>query len=485
MRTLTVRAVLFKGIGDLIPLYALYAVLFADHGLNTGQISSLLAMWSATVFLLEVPSGAWADTVSRRGLLVTSGVLLTAGFACWTVLPTYLGFAVGFVLWGTSGALVSGTFEALLYDELVARNEQRAYPRIIGYARAASEAAIVIAILAATPLYIWGGYPLLGWCSVAFAAVHTLVGLSLPSAPKAVSAAAVEDLDDSAGSSEIVVAPTREVPLQESSASRVVAAAGQLDRDSAQGPAQSGSVAADGSLRRQPTLTADSGSPGVHLAASISTESRPFATYLNMLRTGVGEAIRVRTVRNGVALGALLLGVTAFDEYFALLAQEVGVETAVVPVLVGITVVGSLVGSVMAGRTEGMSARAMAIAVALGGVLFVGGAVVAGLAVRWPGAVYVLAGVGFTAIGVSYGIVYNASVVAGARLQDAIEGPARATVTSVSGLASEVVALAVFGFASVATMWLSMSTTVALLGASVLAIALLIPSSLPRRKSDS
>ncbi|WP_433626295.1 MFS transporter [Nocardia sp. CA-120079] len=476
---------LFKGIGDLIPLYALYAVLFADHGLSTGQISSLLAMWSATAFLFEVPSGAWADTVSRRGLLVTSGVLLTAGFTCWTVLPTYLGFAAGFVLWGTSGALVSGTFEALLYDELVARNEQRAYPRIIGYARAASEAAIVIAILAATPLYIWGGYPLLGWCSVAFAAVHTLLGLSLPSAPKAVSAAAVEDLDDSAGSPEIVVAPTREVAVKESSASRVVAAAGQLDRDSAQGPAQRGSVAADGPLRRRPALAADSGSPGVHIAASISTESRPFATYLNMLRTGVGEAIRVRAVRNGVALGALLSGVTAFDEYFALLAQEVGVQTAVVPVLVGITVVGSLVGSVMAGRTEGMSARAMAIAVALGGVLFVGGAVVAGLAVRWPGAVYVLAGVGFTAIGVSYGIVYNASVVAGARLQDAIEGPARATVTSVSGLASEVIALAVFGFAAVATLWLSMSTTVALLGASMLAIALLIPSSLPRRKSDS
>lgn len=525
------RAVLFKGIGDLIPLYALYAVLFADHGLSTGQISSLLAMWSATAFLLEVPSGAWADTVSRRGLLVTSGVLLTAGFACWTVLPTYLGFAAGFVLWGTSGALVSGTFEALLYDELVARNEQRAYPRIIGYARAASEAAIVIAILSATPLYIWGGYPLLGWCSVAFAAVHTLVGLSLPSVPKAVSAAAVEDLEDadnSAGSSELARMSVGAV-AQEPSTSRFVASAGQLGAgcdgelepnarravdsghaatvgagecaagagaraalSSASGDAGAGecAVAADGFGTEPDGRVAVAGgvlcpaTDNADISVSISTESRPFATYLNMLRTGVGEAIRVRAVRNGVALGALLFGVTAFDEYFALLAQEVGVETAVVPVLVGITVVGSLVGSVLAGRTEGMSARAMAIAVGLGGLLFVGGAVVAGLAVRWPGAVYVLAGVGFTAIGVSYGIVYNASVVAGARLQDAIEGPARATVTSVSGLAAEVVALAVFGFAAIATLWLSMSTTVALLGAAMLAIALLIPSSLPRRRSD-
>lgn len=192
------RAVLFKGTGDLIPLYALYALLFADHGLSTGQISSLLAIWSATAFLLEVPSGAWADTVSRRALLVLSGVLLTAGFATWTLVPTYLGFAAGFVLWGTSGALQSGTFEALLYDELAARGERAAYPRVIGYARAASEVAIAIAIVAATPLYIWGGYPLLGWSSVAFAAIHTIVGLSLPSAPKVVSTGDIDDLEDDA-----------------------------------------------------------------------------------------------------------------------------------------------------------------------------------------------------------------------------------------------------------------------------------------------
>ncbi|MGY4097948.1 MFS transporter [Nocardia sp. R16R-3T] len=465
---------LFKGIGDLIPLYALYAVLFADHGLNTGQISSLLAIWSATAFLLEVPSGVWADTASRRGLLVMSGVLLTAGFACWTVLPTYLGFAVGFVLWGTSGALVSGTFEALLYDELVARNEQRAYPRIIGYARAASEAAIVIAILGATPLYIWGGYPLLGWCSVGFAALHTLVGLTLPSAPKAVSAAVVEDLDDSA-----------ESEISRAAVALAGESVGAVARESSGSGLVDGDIGPPGPHVRRVADSASGALSTADMSASISAQSRPFATYLNMLRTGVDEAIRVRSVRNGVVLGALLFGVTAFDEYFALLAAEVGVATAVVPVLVGITVVGSLVGSVSAGRTEAMSARTMATAVGLGGVLFIGGAVVAGLAVRWPGAVYVLAGVGFTAIGASYGIVYNASVVAGARLQDAIAGPARATVTSVSGLASEVIALAVFGFAAIATSWLSMSTTVALLGASMLAIALLIPSSLPRRRSDS
>ncbi|KAA8891026.1 MFS transporter [Nocardia colli] len=431
MRSLTIRAVLFKGIGDLIPLYALYSLLFADHGLSTGQISSLFAIWSTTAFLLEVPSGAWADTVSRRALLVLSGVLLTAGFALWTLVPTYPGFALGFVLWGAAGALVSGTFEALLYDDLAARGEQSAYAGILGYTRAASETAIVVGIVAATPLYFWGGYALIGWSSVGFAALHTVIAMSFPSAPKAVSAADIDELEDET------------VPV---TGDRV------------------GSDDADAKHR---------------------TAAGPFARYLAMLKTGVGEAIRVRAVRNGVLLGALLFGITAFDEYFALLAESVGVPTAVVPLLVGLTVLGSLGGSVLAGRTEGMSGRTMAIAVGLGGVLFLGGALFAGLAEHRPSAVYVLTGLGFTAIGLSYGIVYNAGVVAGARLQDAIEGPARATVTSVSGLLGEVVALAVFAFAALTTTFWSMSTMLALLGATMLPIALLTPSWLPSRPPGS
>ncbi|WP_378735700.1 MFS transporter [Nocardia brasiliensis] len=455
---------LFKSIGDLIPFYGLYSLLFADHGLSTGQISSLFAIWSTTAFLLEVPSGAWADTVSRRALLILSGVLLTGGFALWTLVPTYLGFALGFVLWGTAGALVSGTFEALLYDDLVARGERAAYARILGYTRAASETAIVVGIVAGTPLYLWGGYALIGWASVGFAALHTVIAMSLPSAPKAVSAVDIEELEDGAGEGDSVLPMGPEAAGVSTSAMSREAVSVCDDADDT-----ALSAGFHGQLRDHSGPAATSG---------------PVARYLSMLKTGVAESIRVRAVRNGVLLGALLFGITAFDEYFALLAESVGVATAVVPLLVGLTVLGSLAGSVLAGRTESMSGRTMAIAVGIGAILFLSGALIAGLAAHRPSAVYVLTTLGFTAIGISYGIVYNAGVVAGARLQDAIEGPARATVTSVSGLLGEVVSLAVFAFAALATLWCSMPTLLALLGATMLPIALLTPSWLPPRATD-
>ncbi|MBF6214221.1 MFS transporter [Nocardia puris] len=415
------RAILFKGSRELIPLYALYALLFADHGLSTAQISSLLAIWSVTAFVLEVPSGAWADTVSRRLLLILSGALVCAAFVLWTATPSYLGFALGFVLWGVSGALESGTFEALIYDGLAAEDATAEYPRIMGYAGAAEEVTVVVAILAAAPLYAVGGYALVGWVSVAVAAAHTLVAASLPSAPKAGS---VEDVDE------------------------------------------------DGH-----EIT----TPGHVPAPTVVEHTGVLHRYLAMLRAGIGESMRVRRVRYGVLLGALLFGITAYDEYFGLLAQEAGVATALVPVLVGVTVLGSLTGTLLAGRTSALSARTLAIAVAAGGVLFIGGALVAGAAAAHPGLVYPLTGLGFTAIGVGYGVVLNAEIVTDARLQDAIAGPARATVTSVSGFLSEILALGIFGFAALATQWFSMAVTLALLGSLMFAIAALMPRWLPPR----
>lgn len=435
---LALRAVLFKGSREFIPLYALYALLFADHGLNTAQISSLLALWSVTSFLLEVPSGAWADTVSRRGLLVLSGALVAAAFTLWTAVPSYPGFALGFVLWGVSSALESGTFEALIYDELAVRGQTGAYPRLMGYARAAGETTVAVAILAAAPLYALGGYALVGWVSVATAIAHTAICLMLPNAPKAADARSEDTLDSAS------------IP----------------------GP---GTVAAP--------ATEALGARDAIAEPDGSTAESAVGRYVSMLRAGIGETLRVRRVRRGVVLGALLFGITAYDEYFALLAQSAGVATAVVPVLIGITVAGSMAGTLLAGRTSSFSARTLACVVAAGGVLFVGGALIVGAAVGRPGWVYPLTVAGFVAIGIGYGAVLNAEVVAEARLQDAIEGPARATVTSVSGLLAEVVALGVFGVAALAGTWLPMSGTLAVLGSAMLVIAALMPAWLPRRNA--
>ncbi|HZE31865.1 MAG TPA: MFS transporter, partial [Actinoallomurus sp.] len=122
--------------------YPVYAVLFADAGLSAAKISSLFLLWSVTGFVVEVPSGLWADVFSRRLLLIVAPALTAAGYALWTFFPSYSFFALGFVLWGTGGSLRSGALQALVYDELERAGAAGAYARLIGRSQAAGMTAV-------------------------------------------------------------------------------------------------------------------------------------------------------------------------------------------------------------------------------------------------------------------------------------------------------------------------------------------------------
>ena len=69
VRRLTATLYGYSFLDEFVLLYPVYTLLFSDTGLSVWQISSLFVLWSVTGVVLEVPSGAWADAVSRRMLL--------------------------------------------------------------------------------------------------------------------------------------------------------------------------------------------------------------------------------------------------------------------------------------------------------------------------------------------------------------------------------------------------------------------------------
>jgi MFS family permease len=153
-------------LADTIPLYPLYALLFADAGLSGARISSLFVVWTAVGIVAEVPAGVLADRFSRRAAVVAAGVLQAAAYVAWTTAPGYAGFAVGFVLWGIGGALSSGALEALLYDGMAAAGAAGDYPRVYGRVTAIGLLCQLPAAAAATVLFAAGSYALVGWVSV-------------------------------------------------------------------------------------------------------------------------------------------------------------------------------------------------------------------------------------------------------------------------------------------------------------------------------
>lgn len=158
----------------------MYAVLFADAGLSEAGISSLFAVWSLTAFLLEVPSGVWADRFSRRALLTVAPLLAGAGFTLWTLWPCYASFAAGFVLWGAGSALRSGALQALVHEELTRVGASGAYARLTGRAQALGTTAALVATALAGPLLAAGGDRAVGLVSVAVTVLTAPAALALP-----------------------------------------------------------------------------------------------------------------------------------------------------------------------------------------------------------------------------------------------------------------------------------------------------------------
>ena len=133
-----------------MPIYPLYALLFADSGLSDAEISALFALWSAVGIITEVPSGALADRFGRRTALVVGALVQALGYASWVVFPEFLGF----VLWGLGGALASGAQEALLHDGLVAVGAAQHYARVQGWVGGAGLVVQVPTAGVATALFV-------------------------------------------------------------------------------------------------------------------------------------------------------------------------------------------------------------------------------------------------------------------------------------------------------------------------------------------
>jgi predicted MFS family arabinose efflux permease len=170
----------WAALSELVPYYPLYALLFLDTGLSGAQISALFAVWSVTSFVAEVPAGVLADRWSRRGCVVLASVLQAAAFAVWTAAPELWAFALGFVIWGVGGALVSGASEALVYDGLAAVGAADSYVRVNGWMTAAELLVQVPTAFAAGALFAIGGYPLVGWASVVICLAAAALALRFP-----------------------------------------------------------------------------------------------------------------------------------------------------------------------------------------------------------------------------------------------------------------------------------------------------------------
>jgi MFS family permease len=117
--------------------YPIFTILFLDFGLTLQQFALLNAAWAAAIVIFEVPSGALADIVGRKNLLVFTGVLMVVEIALLCFVPKssldllFVVFLINRVLSGIAEAAASGADEAIAYDTLKQEGLAAEWPRVL------------------------------------------------------------------------------------------------------------------------------------------------------------------------------------------------------------------------------------------------------------------------------------------------------------------------------------------------------------------
>ncbi len=139
--------------------YPVLAVFFVDLGLTLERFVFLNLMWALAIFALEVPSGALADTIGRKKLLVFSAVVMVIEMAILLLAPKD-GGALLFglcilnrLLSGSSEAAASGADEAIAYESLPEEGREAAWDEVMGTAMRWRSAGFLIAMALGGLLY--------------------------------------------------------------------------------------------------------------------------------------------------------------------------------------------------------------------------------------------------------------------------------------------------------------------------------------------
>ncbi len=138
--------------------YPVMAVLFLDLGLTITEFAVLNVVWAIAIVCLELPSGAVADQIGRRKMVVLAGWLMVAEMMLLAFAPAGSAWLfpiliVNRILSGAAEASASGADEALAYDSLVDAGRASEWPSVLATLMRWQAAGFFIAMMVGAALY--------------------------------------------------------------------------------------------------------------------------------------------------------------------------------------------------------------------------------------------------------------------------------------------------------------------------------------------
>ncbi len=116
-------------VGPILTVYLL------NKELSFTEIMTLQSIYSAAIFLSEVPSGALSDLMGRKISLVLAGISMSLGALAYITGSRFIHFAMGETLFACGMSLKSGSDTSLVYDSLKKMDHTKEFAEIPGQGR--------------------------------------------------------------------------------------------------------------------------------------------------------------------------------------------------------------------------------------------------------------------------------------------------------------------------------------------------------------
>ena len=177
-RTLTVFR-LYQFFNGIIFTGPVWAVFLLSRGLSLTQFGLVEASLHVGMLVAQVPTGALADALGRRRLLVAAGFFTAAAELGYVYAPGFGLICLAGAVHGVAFALRTGADEAYLFDSLAHDDAQAQFPRMLGGLWAVFQFAGAISFVAGGLIATYSR-PLAFWLTAGCALVASAIATRLP-----------------------------------------------------------------------------------------------------------------------------------------------------------------------------------------------------------------------------------------------------------------------------------------------------------------
>ncbi len=118
--------------GGMSVISAIYVTFLIHNGLNLLQVNLVNTLFFLTLFICEIPTGAFADIFGRKTSFVAACGIMSVSMFIYGCSHTFVGFAIAEMLGAVGCTFRSGAFQSWLVDSLKHHGYNGEYNRIFG-----------------------------------------------------------------------------------------------------------------------------------------------------------------------------------------------------------------------------------------------------------------------------------------------------------------------------------------------------------------